>query len=113
MAYEVTTGIVRFSYVHIVEPVERPGQRPKYSLALLIPKSDKATKAKLSKALKDCYEDAVKNLWGGRRPTVPAVIKDGDGTKEDGSPYAAECHGHWLINVSSVSAPWEIGRAHV
>ena len=43
MSTKLTTGKVRFSYVTIFEPkANEPGAVPKYSVVLLIPKSDTA-----------------------------------------------------------------------
>ena len=42
------TGECRLSYVHLVEPyanLKQPGQKPRYQVTLLIPKTDTATKA--------------------------------------------------------------------
>ena len=54
------TGKVRFSYANVWEakaPVE--GAQPKFSVSLIIPKSDTATLAKIDKALKAAYEEGL------------------------------------------------------
>ena len=43
---KVITGTVRLSYANIWEPKSIKGSAAKYSVSLLIPKSDKATLAK-------------------------------------------------------------------
>ena len=41
----LTTGEVRFSYLHVFQPyAQQQGAEPKYSATLLIPKTDVATK---------------------------------------------------------------------
>ena len=111
MAYDVTTGLVRFSYVQLAEPKQaNPDSKAKYSVALLLPKSDTKTKERLAQTLKECYLDAVENVWGGRKPQLNPVIKDGNGVKQNGEPYGPECKGHWVINVASVRQPWAIDR---
>ena len=43
-ATTITTGKVRFSYCHLTTPAKAPGSdKEKYSLSVIIPKSDKAT----------------------------------------------------------------------
>ena len=47
---KVVTGKVRLSYAHLFKPVAiTEGQEPKYSVCLLIPKSDKKTLGKIKK----------------------------------------------------------------
>ncbi|RCK10969.1 DUF2815 family protein [Bacillus licheniformis] len=49
---KVITGKVRFSYVHIFQPhAIEEGQEPKYSMSIIIPKSDKATLKKIKAAV--------------------------------------------------------------
>ena len=44
MSTQITTGKVRFSYCNLFTPrAVQEGATPKYSVTLLIPKSDKAT----------------------------------------------------------------------
>ena len=40
---KVITGKVRFSYANVFEPKSVNGSTPKYSVSLIIPKSDKKT----------------------------------------------------------------------
>ncbi len=40
MATKVITGKVRASFVHVFEPQSINGSEPKYSVSLIIPKSD-------------------------------------------------------------------------
>ena len=40
---KVVTGIVRLSYEHVWEPASINGSNPKYSVSLIIPKSDTKT----------------------------------------------------------------------
>ena len=49
---KVTTGTVRFSYLHVFEPwAAQEGQEKRYSVCLLIPKSDKKTLGKIKEAI--------------------------------------------------------------
>ena len=103
IATKVLTGEVRLSYVHLAEPYQnKQGGEPKYQCTLLIPKTDIATKADIDSAIAAAYEDGVQNKWKGARPQLKnALIYDGDGNKTDGTPFGAECKGHWVITASS------------
>lgn len=106
IATKVLTGEVRLSYVHLTEPYQnKQGGDPRYQVTLLIPKSDTVTKADIDASIKAAYEDGVKNKWKGVRPQMKnALIYDGDGTKTNGTPFGAECKGHWVITASSPSS---------
>ncbi len=100
----VTTNEVRFSYVHVFQPFSnQQGQDPKYSLTILIPKSDTATKAAIDAAVQQAITAGVSTKWNGIRPPQPAIcVHDGDGARpSDGAPYGAECKGHWVLTASS------------
>lgn len=103
IATKVLTGEVRLSYVHLTEPYQgKQGGEPKYQVTMLIPKTDTATKADIDSAISAAYEDGVKNKWKNARPQLKnALIYDGDGNKTDGTPFGAECKGHWVITASS------------
>lgn len=109
IATKVMTGEVRLSYVHLVEPYanpNQPGAEPKYSVTLLIPKTDTATKADIDAAMKAAYEQGVADKWKGARPTLKnALIYDGDGMKNDGTPFGDECKGHWVISARTNRKP--------
>ena len=51
---KVVTGVVRLSYANVWEPASINGSNPKYSVSLIIPKSDKQTL--------DAIDEAV-NVW--------------------------------------------------
>ena len=47
----VVTGEVRLSYVHVWEPNSIQGSKPKYSVSLIIPKTDTATITAIERAI--------------------------------------------------------------
>ena len=114
---KVLTGEVRLSYAHLDKPYANPNQagaEPKYSVTLLIPKTDMATKADIDASMKAAYEAAVASSWKGLRPQlVNALIYDGDGTKRDGSTYGPECKGHWVISASSKRKPQVVDISNI
>lgn len=99
---KVITGKVRFSYAHVFEPhsVEEGGQK-KYSVSILIPKSDKKTLAKIEAAVEAATE-AGKGKWGNKIPkNLKLPLRDGDEEREDDENYA----GMMFVNASSNSKP--------
>ena len=62
IATKVLTGEVRISYEHLSKPYANPNQagaEPKYSVTLLIPKTDAATKADIDASLDLLKKDEV------------------------------------------------------
>lgn len=107
---KVVTGKVRLSYVHVFEPYSSNEDQPaKYSVTLLIPKSDKATIAKLRKAQNAALENGVAGVFKGRKPANwHDTIHDGDTEADlEKNPEAAGC---WTIAVSSKTKPGVVDR---
>lgn len=75
----VITGEVRFSYAHVFKPdAIEEGSEPKYSVSLLIPKTDKDTIRDIQKAVEAAKEEG-KALWGGKLPrNLKLPLRDGD-----------------------------------
>ena len=108
MATKVTTGKVRFSYCNIWEakaPAE--GGEPKYSVMLLIPKSDTVTLGKIKAAIAEARERFCERNGANALPANPVTpLHDGDGVKPNsGEPYGPECKGCYVISVSSKQKP--------
>jgi len=95
----VVTGKCRASYVYIKEP----NDRGKYSITLLIPKSDKETLGKIKAA----QQAASLNTWPNKDPSkTKTTLHDGDEPRpSDGEDYGPECKGHMVISVTSKSRP--------
>lgn len=102
----VTTGEVRLSYVNLFQPrANQPGQEPKYSVTILLPKSDTDTFHRIQAAIQAAYEKGVVEKWNGARPPLKTVIHDGDGVRPSGDPFGPECKGHWVFTASSKQRP--------
>ena len=88
-AMKVLTGEVRLSYANLTTPrAAQQGGEPKYSVTLLIPKSDAATKADIDAAIQAAASDALAKVWNGARPPMLKVpIYDGDGVRPSGVPF--------------------------
>ncbi len=113
----VLTGEVRLSYVNLVTPkanLNDPNGQPKYSVTLLIPKSDKSVKENIDSSINAAATEAVSKSWGGVRPPVmPIPIHDGDGVRENGTPYGDECKGCWVLTASSKNKPQVVHQSDI
>ena len=108
---KVLTGEVRLSYANLTTPrAAQQGSEPKYSVTLLIPKTDVATKADIDAAINAAANDALTKVWNGARPPQLATpVWDGDGVRKSGVPFGDECKGHWVITASTKNKPQVVG----
>lgn len=98
----VITGEVRLSYANLFEAKSIQGSKPKYSVSLIIPKSDQATLAKIEAAI-DAAIEAGTAKFGGKRPNKAALklpLRDGD-TERDDEAYANSM----FVNANSTTPP--------
>ncbi|TRX47079.1 DUF2815 family protein [Corynebacterium guaraldiae] len=104
----VITGEVRLSYAHIFEPKSINGSKPKYSVSLIIPKTDTATIAKIEAAIDAAIEQGV-GKFGGKRPNKAGLklpLRDGDIEKDD-EAYADA----FFVNANSTTPPQVVDAA--
>lgn len=102
----LVTGKVRFSYVNVFEPRQTPNGDLKYSVTLLIPKSDTNTYQKIVAEINKTLQENVSKIFKGVMPTNPKIpLYDGDGVRPSGEPFSSECKGHWVITANSNDAP--------
>lgn len=104
---KVITGVnTRWSYVNAWEPKSINGGAPKYSVSLIIPKSDTKTIEKIQAAIQAAYDEGQGKLKGNGR-SVPALsvlktpLRDGDAERPDDEAYADS----YFINANSGTAP--------
>lgn len=106
---KVVTGKVRFSYLHVFEPsAMTPDAEKKYSVSLIIPKSDKKTIAKIEAAIEAAAE-AGKDKFNGKVPkNLRSPLRDGDTDegKKDDEAYANA----YFINANSLHQPGLVDR---
>jgi len=103
MSTKVVTGKVRLSFCQLFEPKAIEGSAPKYSVTLLIPKSDTATVEKIKAAMAEAADKFRQKNGAAALPANPITpLHDGDGVKpSSGEPYGPECKGCWVMSVSS------------
>lgn len=102
----ITGPNTRWSYANVWEPKSINGGDPKYSISLLIPKSDTVTVDKIKAGIQAAYQEGQGKLKGNGR-SVPALetiklpLRDGDRERPDDEAYA----GCWFINATAKIAP--------
>ena len=105
---KVITGTrTRLSYFHGWEPVSINGGAEKYSVSVLIPKSDTETVSAINAAIDAAIEEGV-TKFGGKKPNKAAIklpLRDGDVERDD-EAYK----GYWFINANSTTAPQIVDR---
>lgn len=105
---KVITGVqTRWSYVNVWTPkAMAEGAKPKYSVSLIIPKSDTVTIQKIKAAIKAAYEEGQSKLKGNGKSVPPLAaiktpLRDGDVERPDDEAY----QNAYFVNANSPTAP--------
>ena len=100
---KVITGVnTRWSYANVWDAKSINGGTSKYSVSLIIPKSDTVTVNKINAAIEAAYEEGQSKLKGNGK-FVPALsvlktpLRDGDLERPDDPAYANS----YFINANS------------
>ena len=102
----ITGPDTRWSYANVWEAKSINGGTPKFSVSLIIPKSDTATIAKIRAAIEAAYKEGEAKLKGNGR-SVPALsvlktpLRDGDTERPDDEAYANA----YFVNANCATAP--------
>jgi hypothetical protein len=102
----ITGPDTRWSYANVWEAKSINGGTPKFSVSLIIPKSDIKTVTKIKAAIEAAYLDGESKLKGNGK-TVPPIaaiktpLRDGDVERPDDPAYANT----YFINANSATAP--------
>jgi len=102
----ITGPETRWSYANVWDAKSINGGAPKFSVSLIIPKSDTKTVEKIKAAIQAAYEEGQSKLKGNGK-SVPALsviktpLRDGDTERPDDQAYA----GCYFINANSSAAP--------
>lgn len=93
---------VRFSYAHVFEPVAiEEGQTKKFSVSLILPKSDKKTIEKVQAAIQLALEQGKAKLGGKIPASYKNPLRDGDIERPDDEAY----ENSYFINANSTRKP--------
>ena len=102
----ITGKDTRWSYANVWQPKSINGGTPKYSVSLIIPKSDTVTLGKIKAAIEAAYKEGEAKLKGNGR-SVPALaaiktpLRDGDAERPDDEAYANS----YFVNANSTTKP--------
>lgn len=102
----ITGKDTRWSYANVWEPKSINGSSPKYSVSLIIPKSDTVTVQKIKAAIAAAYQEGESKLKGNGKTVPPLAaiktpLRDGDAERPDDEAYADA----YFINANSATAP--------
>lgn len=104
---KVITGVnTRWSYANVWDARSINGGAPKFSVSLIIPKSDTVTVNKIKAAIQAAYEEGEGKLKGNGKfvPALDAIknpLRDGDKERPGDAAYANS----YFINANSATAP--------
>lgn len=106
----ITGKDTRWSYANVWEAKSINGGTPKFSVSLIIPKSDTVTVQKIKAAIQAAYEEGQAKLKGNGRSVPPLTaiktpLRDGDTERPDDPAYANS----YFINANSATAPGIVG----
>ena len=102
----ITGPETRWSYANVWDAKSINGGAPKFSVSLIIPKSDRKTLEKIRAAIQAAYEEGQGKLKGNGK-SVPALsalktpLRDGDTERPDDEAYANA----YFDNANSSTAP--------
>ena len=91
----------RLSYANVWEPQSINGSEPKYSVSVIIPKSDKATIQKIQQAVEQAKQEAISKFGGKIPANLKLPLRDGDIDRPDDEAYANS----YFINCNSKQKP--------
>ena len=102
----ITGPATRWSYANVWEPKSINGGAPKFSVSLIIPKSDTKTVEKLRAAIEAAYKEGEAKLKGNGRSVPPLAaiknpLRDGDVERPDDAAYANA----YFVNANAMTAP--------
>ena len=93
-------GEVRFSYANVLAPRVNDDGKSKYSVQILVPKTDKVAKTLIDEAVEAAVQAGINSKWNGKRPPASKLklpLRDGDDEYPDDPTY----EGMWFFNAST------------
>jgi hypothetical protein len=108
----ITSSETRWSYANVWQPKSINGGTPKFSVSLIIPKSDTKTLAKVKRAIEAAYKEGESKLKGNAKSVPPLAslktpLRDGDTERPDDEAYANA----YFVNANSGTAPGIVDSA--
>lgn len=112
----ITGPKTRWSYANVWEAKAMNDGKPKFSVSLIIPKSDTVTVQKIKAAIHAAYDEGQSKLKGNGKSVPPLAaiktpLRDGDIERPDDEAY----HNAFFINANSTTAPQivDADRQHI
>ncbi|KLU65698.1 hypothetical protein DEAC_c23280 [Desulfosporosinus acididurans] len=102
----ICTGKVRMSYVHVWQPKSINGSDAKYSVSLIIPKTDKETLNKIKAAIDAAKQEGLSKFGGKIPANLKTPLRDGDMDRPDDEAYVNS----YFINANSATKPGVVDR---
>lgn len=99
---KVITGVVRLSYANVWQPASINGSAEKYSVSVIIPKSDTKTINAINAAVDLAIKESA-GKFGGKIPNKASLklpLRDGDAERDD-EAYKDS----YFVNANSKTAP--------
>ncbi len=102
----ITGPDTRWSYANVWEAKSINGGTPKYSVSLIIPKTDTKTVARVKAAIEAAYREGEAKLKGNGKSVPPfsaikTPLRDGDIERPDDPAYTNS----YFINANASTAP--------
>lgn len=102
----ITGKDTRWSYANVWEARAINGGTPKFSVSLIIPKSDTVTVGKIKAAIEAAYKEGESKLKGNSKSVPPLTaiktpLRDGDTERPDDPAYKDS----YFLNANSSTAP--------
>ena len=98
---KVVTGKVRFSYANIWEAKSINGGDEKFSVSLIIQKSDTKTIAEIKAAIEGAKQEGKAKLGGKIPANLKLPLRDGDAERPDDEAYKNS----YFVNANSKDRP--------
>ena len=99
---KVITGVVRLSYANVWEPKSINGSAEKFSVSIIIPKSDTKTINEINDAVDLAIKESA-GKFGGKIPNKASLklpLRDGDAERDDEAYKGA-----YFVNANSKTPP--------
>jgi len=103
---KVITGKVRFSYANIWEPKSINGGDEKYSVSLIIPKSDTKSISEIQNAIEQAKKEGISKFGGKIPASLKLPLRDGDIDRPDDEAY----RNSYFVNANSKDKPQVVDK---
>lgn len=104
---KIITGKVRFSYANVWEPKSINGGEPKYSVSIIIPKTEVETLKKINVAIEAAKNAGIAKFGDKLLNNFKTPLRDGDVDRAEDEAY----EGSYFINANSIMKPGIVDKS--